>query len=159
MVRLLHPYGLKSSCRWHSRSDRRPERHSRCRDAAFHPHPGLWYLLQVFLLGIFSGCQSLRDLERFANRHHTALTSSLGIDLKRSPSDTTVGYFSLQMDVMSLCAAIRDWTIAQIPGGAEGFDQLICDGKSLRDSVVPTASGGSTIIAQVALYSAALGGD
>ncbi len=28
-----------------------------------------WYLLQVAVLGILSGCQSLRDLERFASRH------------------------------------------------------------------------------------------
>ena len=56
----------------------------------------------------------------FANRHHTALTSALGIDLKRPPSDTAFRYFFLQMDVTSLCAAIRDWTIAQIPDGAGG---------------------------------------
>ena len=29
-----------------------------------------WYLLLVAVLGILSGCQSLRDLERFAIRHH-----------------------------------------------------------------------------------------
>ncbi len=28
-----------------------------------------WYLLLVAVLGILSGCQSLRDLERFAIRH------------------------------------------------------------------------------------------
>ena len=61
------------------------------------------------------------------------------------------------MDVRSLCAAIRDWTIAQTPGGAEAFDQLICDDKALRASVESTAGGGSTFIAQVTLYSAALG--
>ena len=61
------------------------------------------------------------------------------------------------MDVRSLCAAIRDWTIAQTPGGVEAFDQLICDDKALRASVEPTAGGGSTFIAQVTLYSAALG--
>jgi hypothetical protein len=32
--------------------------------------------------------------------------------------------------VAALCAAIRDWTIAQIPGGAADLDQLICDGKT-----------------------------
>jgi hypothetical protein len=59
--------------------------------------------------------------------------------------------------VAALCAAIRDWTIAQIPGGAADLDQLVCDGKSLRGSIVPTAGGGSAFIAQVTLYSAALG--
>jgi hypothetical protein len=93
----------------------------------------------------------------YANRHHPALSTALGIELKRSPSDTAFRCFFLQMDVASLCAAIRDWTSAQIPDGAEGLDQLICDGQALRGSVAPTADGGSTFIAQVTLYSAALG--
>ena len=61
------------------------------------------------------------------------------------------------MDVSVLCAAIRDWTIAQIPGGASDFDQLVCDGKTLRGSIEPTAGAGSAFIAQVTLYSSALG--
>ena len=32
-----------------------------------------WYLLLVAVLGILSGCQILRDLERFAIRHHIVL--------------------------------------------------------------------------------------
>jgi hypothetical protein len=52
---------------------------------------------------------------------------------------------------------IPDWTIAQIPGGAADLDQLVCDGKTLRGSIEPTAGGGSAFIAQVTLYSAALG--
>jgi hypothetical protein len=56
-----------------------------------------------------------------------------------------------------LPGAIRDWTIAQITGGASDLDQLICDGKTLRASIVPTSGGGSAFIAQVTLYSAALG--
>ncbi|MFN9546271.1 MAG: transposase family protein [Cyanobacteriota bacterium] len=116
-----------------------------------------WYFLLVAVLGILSRCKSLRDLERFANRHHTALTTSLGIALKRSPSDSAFRYFFLQMDVTSLCAAIRDWTIAQIPGGAENLDPLVCDGKALRESVESTASGGSAFITQMTLYAPALG--
>ncbi len=116
-----------------------------------------WYLLLVAILGILSGCQSLRDLERFAIRHHSALTEALGLELRRPPSDSSFRYFFRQVDVASLCAAIRDWTIAQIPGGASDLDQLVCDGKTLRGSIEPTAGGGSAFIAQVTLYSAALG--
>jgi hypothetical protein len=61
------------------------------------------------------------------------------------------------VDVAALCAAIRDWTIAQIPGGAADLDQLVCDSKMVRGSIEPTAGGGSAFIAQVTLYSAALG--
>jgi len=116
-----------------------------------------WYLLLVAVLGILSNCQSLRDLERFAERHHGVLTEALGIELRRYPSDSAFRYFFQQVDVAALCAAIRDWTIAQIPGGADDLDQLACDGKTLRGSNEPTLAGGSAFIAQVSLYSAALG--
>ena len=95
-----------------------------------------WYLLLVAVLGILSGCQSLRDLERFAIRHHAALTKSLGLELRRPPSDSSFRYFFHKVDVSALCAAIRDWTIAQIPGGATELDQLICN---------PTAKGESVL--------------
>ena len=116
-----------------------------------------WYLLLVAVLGILSGCESLRDLERFARRHHAVLGEQLGLALRRPPSDSAFRYFFLQVNVAGLCAAIRDWTIAQIPGGAADIDQLVCDGKTLRGSIEPTAGGGSEFIAQVTLYSAALG--
>jgi hypothetical protein len=102
-----------------------------------------WYLLLVAVLGILSGCQSLRDLERFAVRHHVALTDALGLERRRPPSDSSFRYFFLQVDVAALCAAIRDWTIAQIPGGAADLDQLVCDGKTLRGSIEATAGGSS----------------
>jgi len=116
-----------------------------------------WYLLLVAVLGILSGCESLRDLERFARRHHAVLGKELGIELRRPPSDSAFRYFFLQVDVVALCTAIRDWTVAQIPGGATDLEQLVCDGKTLRGSIEPTAGGGSAFIAQVTLYSAALG--
>lgn len=90
-----------------------------------------WYLLLVALLGILSRCQSLWDLERFAIRHHSVLTEALGLELRRPPSDSAFRYFFRQVDVASLCAPIRDSTIAQIPGGAIDLDQLVCDGKTL----------------------------
>jgi len=65
------------------------------------------YVLLVAVLGILSGCQSLRDLERFAIRHHSVLTVALGIELARPPSDSSFRYFFHQVDVAALCAAIR----------------------------------------------------
>ena len=125
-----------------------------------------WYLLLVAVLGILSGCQSLRDLERFAIRHHAVLTEALGVKLRRPPSDSSFRYFFQQVNVTALCTAIRDWTIAQIPGGAGDLDQLVCDGKkdlarvdraqrSRWIDVWPPAD--CVYIAQVTLYSAALG--
>ena len=116
-----------------------------------------WYLLLVTVLGILSECRSLRDLERFAERHHHVLTEALGIELRRFPSDSAFRYFFKQVELSALGAAIRNWTIAQIPGGAAELDRLLCDGKTLRGSIEPTAGGGSAFMAQVTLYSPALG--
>ncbi len=106
-----------------------------------------WYLMLVAVLGILSRCQSLRDLERFAIRQHGLLTKALGLELLRPPSDSAFRYFFQQVDVAALCTAIRDCTLAQIPGGATDLDQLVCDGKTLRGSIEPTPGGGSAFIA------------
>ena len=61
-----------------------------------------WYLLLVAVLGILSGCQSLRELECFADRHHVDLTTSLGLDLRRPPSNSSFRHFFLHVDVSAL---------------------------------------------------------
>ncbi len=81
-----------------------------------------WYLLLVAVLGILSGCQSFRDLERLAIRHHSVLTETLGLQLRRPPSDSSFRYFFHQVDVAALWAAIRDWTIPKTPCGAADLD-------------------------------------
>jgi len=97
-----------------------------------------WFLLLVAVLGILSGCQSLRDLERFAIRHHAALNQALGLELRRPPTDSTFRYLFLQVDVAEICRQLQVWMLAQIPDGAAGLDQLVCDGKTLRGSIVAT---------------------
>jgi hypothetical protein len=47
--------------------------------------------------------------------------------------------------------------ISQIPGGAEGLDQLVCDGKTLRGSAIETEEGNHRFVAQVTVYARALG--
>jgi hypothetical protein len=116
-----------------------------------------WFLLLVAVLWILSGCQSLRDLERLAIRHHAALIQALGLELRRPPTESTVRYLFLQADVAEICRQLQDWMLAQIPDGAAGLDQLVCDGKTLRGSSVATKVGGGAFIAQVTLYSKALG--
>jgi hypothetical protein len=108
-----------------------------------------WYLLLVAVLGILSRCQSLRDLERCAFRYHGVSSEALGIELRRPPCDSAFRYFFRQVDVAALCAAIRDWMIAKIPGGAADLDELICNGRTLRCSIEPTTGGGSKFIAHV----------
>jgi hypothetical protein len=84
-----------------------------------------WYLLLVAVLGILSRCQSPRHLERFAIRHHAVPTEALDLELQRPPSDSAFRYFFHQVDVAALCNAIRNWMIAQIPGGAAYLDPLV----------------------------------
>ena len=116
-----------------------------------------WFLLLVAVLGILSDCRSLRDLERFALRHHAALNQALGLKLKRPPTDSTFRYLFLHVDVAEICRQPQVWMLAKISDGAMGLDQLVCDDKTLRSSIVATEGGGGTFIAQVTLYSKALG--
>jgi hypothetical protein len=53
--------------------------------------------------------------------------------------------------------ALQAWMISQIPGGAEGLDQLVCDGKTLRGSAIETEDGNHRFVAQVTVYARALG--
>jgi len=48
-----------------------------------------WFLLLAANLRILSGCRSVKDLERFAARHHGALNAVLGLGIKGSPTDST----------------------------------------------------------------------
>lgn len=106
-----------------------------------------WSLLLVAVLASLSGGLSLRDLQRFASRHHRVLTEALGLDLKRPASDCSCRSFFLQVDMTALGAALgaasRDWMIAQIPGGATELEPLVGDGRTLRGSIEPPAFASS----------------
>ena len=108
-----------------------------------------WHLLLVAVLVIMSGCQSLRDLERFALRHHAALNQALGHELERPPTNFTFRYLFLQVGVAEICRQLQVWMLAKIPDGATGLVQLVCDGKTLRGSIVATDGGGRGFISQV----------
>ena len=47
--------------------------------------------------------------------------------------------------------------ISQIPDGAEGLAQLVCDGTTLRGSAVAAEDGSHRFVAQVTVYAQALG--
>jgi len=116
-----------------------------------------WFLLLVAVLGILSGCRSSRDLEAFARRQREALNQALGLDFKRWPSDATFLYLFNRAHLQEFGLVLQAWMISQIPGGAEGLDQLVCDGKTLRGSSVETEDGNHRFVAQVTVYARALG--
>jgi hypothetical protein len=116
-----------------------------------------WFLLLVAVLGILSGCRSSRDLEAFAKRHRVALNEALGLDFKRWPSDATFLYLFNKAHLQEFGQVLQAWMSSQIPGGAEGLDQLVCDGKTLRGSAIETEDGNHRFVAQVTVYARALG--
>jgi len=116
-----------------------------------------WFLLLVAVLGILSGCRSSRDLERFARRHREALNQALGLEYRRWPSDATFLYLFNKAHLQEFGQVLQAWMISQIPGGAEGLDQLVCDGKTLRGSAIETEEGTHRFVAQVTVYARALG--
>jgi hypothetical protein len=116
-----------------------------------------WFLLLVAVLGILSGCRSSRDLEAFARRHREALNQALGQDFQRWPSDATFLYLFNKAHLQEFGQVLQAWMISQIPGGADGLDQLVCDGKSLRGSAIETEDGNHRFVAQVTVYAGALG--
>lgn len=116
-----------------------------------------WFLLLVAVLGILSGCRSSRDLERFARRHREALNQALGLEYKRWPSDATFLYLFNKAHLQEFGQVLQAWMIGQIPGGAKGLNQLVCDGKVLCGSAVETEDGKHRFVAQVTVYARALG--
>jgi len=116
-----------------------------------------WFLLLVAVLGILSGCRSSRDLERFARRHREALNQALGLDYKRWPSDATFLYLFNKAHLQEFGQVLQAWMISQIPGGTEGLDQLVCDGKTLRGSALQSGDGSHRFVAQVTVYARPLG--
>lgn len=116
-----------------------------------------WFLLLVAVLGILSGCRSSRDLERFARRHREALNQALDLDFKRWPSDATFLYLFNKAHLQEFGQVLQAWMIGQIPGGTEGLDQLVCDGKTLRGSALESGDGSHRFVAQVTVYARALG--
>jgi len=116
-----------------------------------------WFLLLVAVLGILSGCRSSRDLEAFAKRHREDLNQALGVDFKRWPSDATFLYLFNKAHLQHFGEVLQAWMISQIPGGWEGLEQLVCDGKTLRGSAIETEDGKQRFVAQVTLYARALG--
>lgn len=116
-----------------------------------------WFLLLVAVLRILNGCRSSRDLEPFARCHREVLNQALGLDFKRWPSDATFPYLFNKAHLQEFGQVLQSWMNNQIPGGAEGLEQLVCDGKTQPGSAVEDNEGQHRFVAQVTVYARALG--
>lgn len=74
-----------------------------------------------------------------------------------SQSDATFLYLFNKTHLQEFGEVLQAWMISQIPGGATGLDQLVCDGKTLRGSAIETDDGSHRFVAQVSVYARALG--
>jgi hypothetical protein len=81
----------------------------------------------------------------------------LGLEYKRWPSDATFLYLFNKAHLREFGQVLQAWMISQVPGGADGLDQLVCDGKTLRGSAIEKEDGGHRFVAQVTVYARALG--
>jgi hypothetical protein len=61
-----------------------------------------------------------------------------------------------QIDVAGFETLLRQWMSTQL-SSCEGFDTLVCDGKTLRGSIAETNFGATWFIAHVSLHSQSLG--
>jgi hypothetical protein len=84
-----------------------------------------WFLLLVAILGILSGCSSVKDLERFAARHHGALNAVLGLDRKGSPTDSTLLYLFERVDLAELFSMLRSWMLERVASEGREITQLV----------------------------------
>ncbi len=109
------------------------------------------------VLGILSGCRSSSDLEAIARWRREALNQTMGLKFKRWPSDATFLYLFNKGDLEEFGNVLQAWKISQIPRGEECLYQLVCDGKTLRGSVIVTDDGNHRFFAQVTFYAWALG--
>jgi hypothetical protein len=93
-------------------------------------------------------------------KQHSARRQGINRDEgRREPSRPLNGYLYLfnKAQLQTFGDVFQAWMISQIPGGAEGLEQLVCDGKTLRGSAVETEDGSHRFVAQVTVYARALG--
>jgi hypothetical protein len=115
-----------------------------------------WYLLLVAVLGILSGCRSSPGSRGVCQAAPIGAEPG-GLDFKRWPSDATFLYLFNKAHLQEFGQVLQAWMISQIPGGTEGLDQMVCDGKTLRGSAIETDDGNHQVVAHVTVYARALG--
>ena len=81
----------------------------------------------------------------------------MGLNFERWPSDATFLYLFNKAHLQELGQVLQAWMISQIPGGAAGLDQLVCDGKTIRGTTIETEHDNLRFVAQVIVYVRAIG--
>ena len=81
-------------------------------------------------------------MECFARRHRDAPNQALGLGYKRWPSDATLLYLFNKAHLQEFARYCSPGSSVRSLGGADGLDELVCDGKTLRGSAIEAEDGG-----------------
>jgi predicted transposase YbfD/YdcC len=110
----------------------------------------LWQILLIIIMGIMSGHNGYRGLERFVERHRRSLIKQLELKQGTAPSYSTLRRIMLNVDYGKLNSAFNSW--AQEQPMAIGA-AIAGDGKSLRNTVSNADNNQQNFISMVSLFS------
>lgn len=94
----------------------------------------LWLMLLMTLLGVMSGCNSLRGLEDFMKRHQAEVAELFDLDKPKLPSYSTLRDMVEHVDAAQVCAVFLNWARQCLP--VEAGDVVSIDGKALASTIV-----------------------
>ena len=110
----------------------------------------LWQILLIIIMGIMSGYNGYRGLERFVERHRRSLIKLLALKQGTVPSYSTLRRMMIDVDYAKLISAFNSWAQEQpMSRGAA----IAGDGKSLRNTVSNADNNQQNFISMVSLFS------
>ncbi len=93
----------------------------------------LWLMLLMTLLGVMSGCSSLRSLEDFMKRHQQEVAELFGLTKAKLPSYSTLHDMARHVDVLKVAEVFLQWAKQAVP--LEAGQVLSFDGKALASTL------------------------
>lgn len=75
----------------------------------------LWLMLLMSLLGVMSGCNSLRGLADFMERHQAEVAEYFALSKQKLPSYATIRRMTQQVDGNWVAQVFRDWARQAYP--------------------------------------------
>jgi hypothetical protein len=89
----------------------------------------LWLMLLLSLLGVMSGCRSLRGLADFMERHQVEVAEYFALSKQKLPSYATIRRMTQQVEGTRVAQVFRDWARQEYP--IASGTAVAMDGKAL----------------------------
>lgn len=93
----------------------------------------LWLMLLLSLLGVMSGCSSLRSLEDFMKRHQQEVAELFALAKAKLPSYSTLRDMVEHVDAHQVARVFHQWATQAVPVSAGQVVSI--DGKALASTV------------------------